>query len=75
MNRERPPPDPERQCVPDIASRGDFLTRIDRKGMILGGSLPTTCLVPVQPRVTGNDVVKVVGIRGSVSVWVSQTSG
>ena len=48
MNRERPPPDPERQCVPDIPSRGHFLTRIDRKGMILGGSLPTTRLVPVR---------------------------
>ena len=65
MNRERPPPRPrEAMCQQTFASRGDFLTRIDRKGMILGGSLPTTRLVPVQPRVTGNDVVKVVGIRG-----------
>ena len=64
MNRERPPPDPERLFATNIASRGHFLTRIDRKGMILGGSLPTTRLVPVQQRATGNDVVKVVGIRG-----------
>ncbi len=64
MNRERPPPDPERQFETNIVSRGHFLTRIDRKGMILGGSLPTTRLVPVQHRATGNDVVKVVGIRG-----------
>ena len=64
MNRERPPPDPERQFATDIASRGDFCTLHCKKGMILGGSLPTTRLVPVQPRVTGNDVVKVVGIIG-----------
>ena len=64
MNRERPPSKPERLFGPNIPSRGHFLTRIDRKGMILGGALPTTRLVPVQPRVTGNDVVKVVGIRG-----------
>ena len=25
MNRERAPPDPERQLATDIASRGDFL--------------------------------------------------
>ena len=48
MNRERPPPDPERQFETNIVSRGHFLTRIDRKGMILGGSLPTTRLVPVR---------------------------
>ena len=64
MNRERPPPDPERQCVPNIASRGDFCRLNCKKRMFLGGSLPTTRLVPVQPRATGNDVVKVVGIRG-----------
>ena len=64
MNRERPPQIPRGKFETDIPSRGHFLTRIDRKGMILGGSLPTTRLVPVQPRVTGNDVVKVVGIRG-----------
>ena len=64
MNRERPPPDPERQCVPDLPSRGDFCRLNCKKRIFLGGSLPTTRLVPVQPRVTGNDVVKVVGIRG-----------
>ena len=64
MNRERPPQEPERQFVPNIASRGDFCTRKCEKRIFLGGSLPTTRLVPVQHRVTGNDVVKVVGIRG-----------
>ena len=48
MNRERPPPDPERQFVPNIASRGDFCTRKCEKGIFLGGSLPTTRLVPVR---------------------------
>ena len=64
MNRERPPPDPERQLATDIPSRGDFCRLNCKKRIFLGGSLPTTRLVPVQPRVTGNDVVKVVGIRG-----------
>ena len=48
MNRERPPPDPERQFVPNIASRGDFCRLNCKKRMILGGSLPTTRLVPVR---------------------------
>ena len=64
MNRERPPPEPDRQCETNIACRGDFCTRKCEKRIFLGGSLPTTRLVPVQHRVTGNDVVKVVGIRG-----------
>ena len=41
MDRERPP-DPDRLSATDMASRGHFLTRIYRKVMILGGSLPTT---------------------------------
>ena len=64
MNKERPPPDPERQFGTNIASRGDFCRLNCKKRMFLGGSLPTTRLVPVQHRATGNDVVKVVGIRG-----------
>ena len=64
MNRERPPQEPERLFVPNIPSRGDFCRLNCKKRIFLGGSLPTTRLVPVQPRVTGNDVVKVVGIRG-----------
>ena len=64
MNRERPPPDPERQFATNIASRGHFCTLNCKKRIFLGGSLPTTRLVPVQHRETGNDVVKVVGIRG-----------
>ena len=40
MNRERPPPDPERQFATNIASRGHFLTRIDRKGHDFRGVAP-----------------------------------
>ena len=64
MDRERPPPKPERLFVPNIPSRGHVLSKKCEKGMILGGSLPTTRLVPVHHRATGNDIVKLVGIRG-----------
>ena len=64
MNRERPPPEPERLFGTHIPSRGHVLSKKCEKGIFLGGSLPTTRLVPVQHRETGNDFVKVVGIRG-----------